>query len=92
MSTFIGNECTILYDFHFQVRSQHLERTVDFLVKELKVCTQKEAQERIFFVSAKEALQARLCEQKGQPTHSKLFLKHFRSYLDFERYIFNTKC
>jgi len=50
---------------------QHMERAVDFLVKELKVCTQKEANERIFFVSAKEALQARLQEQKGQPAHSK---------------------
>jgi mitofusin len=48
-----------------------MERAVDFLVKELKVCTQKEANERIFFVSAKEALQARLQEQKGQPAHSK---------------------
>jgi mitofusin len=47
-----------------------MERAVDFLVKELKVCTQKEAQERIFFVSAREALQARLQEQKGLPAHS----------------------
>jgi mitofusin len=48
-----------------------MERAVSFLVKELKVCTQKEASERIFFVSAKEALQARLLEQNGQPAHSK---------------------
>jgi mitofusin len=48
-----------------------MERAVDFLVKELKVCTQKEANQRIFFVSAKEALHARLQEQKGQPAHSK---------------------
>jgi hypothetical protein len=48
-----------------------MERGVDFLVKELKVCTQKEANERIFFVSAKEALQARLLDQKGQPAHGK---------------------
>jgi mitofusin len=47
-----------------------MERAVDFLVKELKVCTQKEAQERIFFVSAREALQARQQEQKGLPAHS----------------------
>jgi hypothetical protein len=53
-----------------QVRAQHMERAVDFLVKELKVCTQKEAHERIFFVSAREALQARLQEQKGLPAHS----------------------
>lgn len=48
-----------------------MERAVDFLVKELKVCTQKEANQRIFFVSAKEALQARLQEQRGLPAHSK---------------------
>jgi mitofusin len=53
-----------------QVRGQHMERAVDFLVKELKVYTQKEAHERIFFVSAREALQARLQEQKGLPAHS----------------------
>jgi mitofusin len=56
---------------YLQVRAQHMERAVSFLVKELKVCTQKEANERIFFVSAKEALQARLLEQNGQPVHSK---------------------
>ena len=45
---------------------QHMERAVEFLVKELKVCTQKEANQRIFFVSVEEALQARLL-----PAHSK---------------------
>ena len=48
-----------------------MERAVEFLVRELNVCTQKEANQRIFFVSAKEALQARLQEQKGLPAHSK---------------------
>lgn len=52
------------------MRGQHTERTVDFLVSELKVCTTEEAAQRIFFVSAKEALQARMQEQKGQPAHS----------------------
>lgn len=47
-----------------------MERAADFLVKELKVCTAKEANERIFFVSAKEVLQARLQEEKGLPPHS----------------------
>lgn len=62
----------VLYEsFILQVRAQHLERAVDFLVKELKVCTPKEANERIFFVSAKETLQARLNEEKGMPPHSK---------------------
>ncbi|KAK7866709.1 hypothetical protein R5R35_003245 [Gryllus longicercus] len=72
-----------------EVRGQHMERTVDFLVKELKVCTQKEASERIFFVSAKEALQARLMEQKGQPAHSGALAEGFPTryfeFQDFER-------
>ncbi|KAL0268787.1 UNVERIFIED_CONTAM: hypothetical protein PYX00_010608 [Menopon gallinae] len=71
------------------VRAQHLERTMEFLVKELKVCTQKEAQERIFFVSAKEALQARLCEQKGQPAHTGAladgFPNRYFEFQDFEK-------
>ena len=54
-----------------QVRAQHQERAIDFLSKELKVYTPKDAEERVFFVSAKETLQARLQEQKGQPAHSK---------------------
>ena len=48
-----------------------MEGEVEFLVTELNVCTQEEANQRIFFVSAKEALQARLQEQKGLPAHSK---------------------
>jgi hypothetical protein len=47
-----------------------MERAVEFLVEELKVCTQEEANDRIFFVSAKEALQARLQEQRGPPADS----------------------
>jgi len=46
-------------------------RAVEFLVNELKVCTQEEANQRIFFVSAKEALQARQQEQSGLPADSK---------------------
>lgn len=44
---------------YFQVKSQHQERCIDFLVKELKVCAPKEADERVFFVSARETLQVR---------------------------------
>jgi hypothetical protein len=48
-----------------------MEQAVEILVTELKVCTQSEANQRIFFVSAKEALQAHLQEQKGPPAQSK---------------------
>ncbi|PSN36005.1 Transmembrane GTPase Marf [Blattella germanica] len=72
-----------------EVRVQHMERAVDFLVKELKVCTQKQANERIFFISAKEALQARLQEQKGQPAHTGAIAEGFPNryfeFQDFER-------
>lgn len=45
--------------------------TVDFLVDELKVCgTRTEAEQRVFFVSAKEVLQARINEFKGLPMNS----------------------
>lgn len=54
-----------------QVKKQHLLRTVDFLVEELKVCdTRAEAEQRVFFVSAKEVLQARINEFKGLPINS----------------------
>lgn len=52
------------------MRAQHQERAVDFLSKELKVCNPKDAEERIFFISAKETLSARMQEQRGLPSHS----------------------
>ncbi|XP_059485368.1 transmembrane GTPase Marf [Neocloeon triangulifer] len=76
-------------DYMDQVRAQHTERTVDFLVTELGVCTTEEAAQRIFFVSAKEALQARLQEQKGQPAHTGAlaegFPKRYFEFQDFEK-------
>ena len=49
-----------------EVKAQHLERAVQFLVDELGVCANKsEAEDRIFFISAKEAVQARVQEAKG---------------------------
>lgn len=57
----IRNRCFIV-----QVRAQHMERASDFLVNELKVVAAEDVVERIFFVSAKECLQARQQEQKGQ--------------------------
>lgn len=74
-------------EFLDEVRRQHQERAVDFLVKELKVCTPKEAEERIFFISAKEALVARLAEQ-GQSTTTGLaegFQNRYFEFQDFER-------
>ncbi|KAI5712644.1 hypothetical protein M8J76_001169 [Diaphorina citri] len=76
-------------EFLDQVRAQHLERAVDFLVKELRLCSGKEAGERVFFVSAKEVLQARLQEQSGLPPHSGALAEGFQAryfeFQDFER-------
>lgn len=52
-------------------------------MKELKVCSQKEAQERIFFVSAKEVLQARLHELEGLPAHSMYRTENHLSSLQY---------
>ncbi|VEN51345.1 unnamed protein product [Callosobruchus maculatus] len=74
-------------EFLDQVRRQHQERAIDFLVKELKVCSSKEAEERIFFISAKEVLQARLAEQ-AQKTSTPLtegFQTRYFEFQDFER-------
>ncbi|CAG9862018.1 unnamed protein product [Phyllotreta striolata] len=69
-----------------EVRKQHQERAIDFLVKELKVCTPKEAEERIFFISAKEVLQARMSE--GKPVSVPLtegFQTRYFEFQDFEK-------
>ncbi|XP_062505571.1 mitofusin-1-like [Corticium candelabrum] len=42
-----------------EVREQHLQRGKDFLCKELKVVDPQQAGDRVFFVSAKEALEER---------------------------------
>ncbi|CAB3385263.1 Hypothetical predicted protein [Cloeon dipterum] len=76
-------------DYMDEVRGQHTERTIDFLVSELKVCSSDEAAQRIFFVSAKEALQARLQEQNGHPAHTGAlaegFQKRYFEFQDFEK-------
>ena len=56
--------------FLSQVHQQHLEHNRKFLVEELGIYNREEADHRIFFVSAKEALYARLQEQGGLPPHS----------------------
>lgn len=62
---------------------------MDFLTRELKVCTPKEADERVFFVSARETLAARTCEANGQPVTSAALADGFQNryfeFQDFER-------
>ncbi|XP_012221141.1 transmembrane GTPase Marf isoform X2 [Linepithema humile] len=76
-------------EFHDQVRAQHQERAIDFLSRELKVYSLKDAEERVFFISAKETLQARMQEQRGQPAHNGALAEGFQTryfeFQDFER-------
>ncbi|XP_055640131.1 transmembrane GTPase Marf isoform X2 [Toxorhynchites rutilus septentrionalis] len=76
-------------EFQESVKAQHQERCIDFLVKELKVATQKEAEERVFFVSARETLQARLKEAEGLPAIAGAIADGFQNryfeFQDFER-------
>ena len=67
-----------------EVKAQHLERAVQFLVDELGVCANKsEAEDRIFFISAKEAVQARVQEAKGLPPQISTE-DFFPRYLEFQ--------
>lgn len=50
-----------------QVRRQHMDRCSTFLVEELGVVDRAQASDRIFFVSAKEVLQARVQKAQGMP-------------------------
>lgn len=49
------------------VRKQHMDRCVNFLVEELKVVDRDQAPNRIFFVSAKEVLNSRMQRAQGMP-------------------------
>lgn len=72
-------------EFQESVRAQHQERCIDFLVKELKVATAKEAEERVFFVSAREALQGRIQEAAGHPAHTGALAEGFQNrYFEFQ--------
>jgi hypothetical protein len=53
-----------------QVKKQHTERGIAFLADELKVIDAAEASDRIFFVSAREALASRINQERGTPTPS----------------------
>ena len=70
-----------------QVKNQHKERAIAFLSSELGVCTKEEALDRIFFISAKEALQIRLQEAKGQPPniHTEDYFNRYLEYQQFEK-------
>ena len=58
-----------------QVKKQHLQRDIEFLVDELKVVTRQQAEDRVFFVSAKEALITRIPKPAHTPDSSKFIVQ-----------------
>lgn len=62
-----------------------MDRCTSFLVDELRVVDRAQASDRIFFISAKEALQARVQKAQGMPEagtsglHKLLSAEPFRS-------------
>ncbi|XP_032428223.1 mitofusin-1b isoform X1 [Xiphophorus hellerii] len=71
------------------VRKQHTDRCVNFLVEELKVVDRDQAPNRIFFVSAKEVLNSRMQRAQGMPeTGGALaegFKERLKEFQSFER-------
>lgn len=58
-----------------------MERCIEFLADELKVIQAHEAENRVFFVSAREVLVSRVNQDKGTPTPSGSMLDGFQSRL-----------
>ncbi|CAG0915769.1 unnamed protein product [Notodromas monacha] len=72
---------------NLSVRAQHMERTMDFLVNELQVCTKAMAEERVFFVSARETLNARLLEKEGRSPNAAALGEGFSvRYFEFQNF------
>ena len=64
-----------------QVKQQHIDRNSDFLAEELKVMDKKAAKDRLFFVSAREALASRLSNDKVFATPERVLLPGFQARL-----------
>ncbi|KAK3562162.1 hypothetical protein QTP86_030163 [Hemibagrus guttatus] len=71
------------------VRKQHMDRCVNFLVEELKVVDRQQAHNHIFFVSAKEVLNSRMQRAQGMPESggalAEGFQERLREFQSFER-------
>ncbi|NXW48903.1 MFN1 protein, partial [Nyctiprogne leucopyga] len=69
------------------VRRQHMERCLTFLVDELKVIDPVEARNRIFFVSAKEVLSARRHKAQGMPEGGEALAEGFQTrFQEFQHF------
>uniref|UniRef100_A0AAQ5X2M2 Dynamin-type G domain-containing protein n=1 Tax=Amphiprion ocellaris TaxID=80972 RepID=A0AAQ5X2M2_AMPOC len=71
------------------VRRQHMDRCTNFLVDELGLVDRAQASDRIFFVSAKEVLQARMQKAQGMPEAGGALAEGFQArmfeFQNFER-------
>ncbi|XP_068098490.1 mitofusin-2 [Hyperolius riggenbachi] len=72
-----------------EVRRQHMERCTSFLVDELGVLDRTQASDRIFFVSAKEVVNARIQKAQGMPEGGGALAEGFQvrmfEFQNFER-------
>ncbi|XP_018425680.1 PREDICTED: mitofusin-2 [Nanorana parkeri] len=72
-----------------EVRRQHMERCTSFLVDELSVLDRAQASDRVFFVSAKEVLNARIQKAQGMPEGGEALAEGFQvrmfEFQNFER-------
>lgn len=70
-----------------QVRGQHVERAVNFLSDELKISSREEAEQRTFFVSARETLQDRSPNSSSlnNSTHREGYDDRSEEFKNFER-------
>uniref|UniRef100_A0A8D0AKT8 Mitofusin 2 n=1 Tax=Sander lucioperca TaxID=283035 RepID=A0A8D0AKT8_SANLU len=72
-----------------EVRRQHMDRCTNFLVDELGLVDRAQASDRIFFVSAKEVLQARVQKAQGMPEAGGALAEGFQArmfeFQNFER-------
>ncbi|XP_040007755.1 mitofusin-2 isoform X2 [Xiphias gladius] len=70
-----------------EVRRQHMDRCTNFLVDELAVVDRTQASDRIFFVSAKEVLQARVQKAQGMPEAGGALAEGFQArMLEFQNF------
>jgi len=69
------------------VKSQHVERCRQFLIKDLKTTGQDELMNRVFFTSGKEMLNTRLRQRKGDTMQNQpgLFRKRVQDFERFEK-------
>ncbi|XP_075920611.1 mitofusin-2-like, partial [Petromyzon marinus] len=76
-------------DYMEEVRRQHWERCAGFLVDELAVIDRSQVDDRVFFVSAKEVLNARIQRAQGMPEAGGALAEGFQArmfeFQNFER-------